>query len=49
MRNTHHLSCAIAAQVVALLAQPLHQTDSLHQAAALEEGQQHVGNHLDLG
>lgn len=44
-----HLSGAVAAQVVALLAQPLHQADSLHQAAAPEEGQQHVRGHLDLG
>lgn len=44
-----HLSCPVAAQVVALLTQPLHQVDSLHQVAALEEGQQHVRSHLDLG
>lgn len=43
------LSCPVASQVVALLAQPLHQADALHQAAAPEEGHQHVRGHLDLG
>lgn len=47
--NMRDLSCPVASQVVALPAQPLHQTDALHQAAAPEEGHQHVRGHLDLG
>lgn len=43
-----HLRCPVASEVVPLHAQPLHQIDALHQAAAPKEGQQHVRGHLDL-
>lgn len=47
-RMTCHLCCPVASEVVPLHAQPLHQIDALHQAAAPKEGQQHVRGHLDL-